>query len=345
MPIGPEPGTDLTQDMILHGGLLVLADQVTTFATNLNGSITWYYDSVTGGIPSYFTSLEPGGDMLLIGHESNVPAPRDWLREIDLAGDTVRLTNVDAINAQLAIRGQLPIFNFNHDVELLPNGDLAVLANTQRTINVAGTPTVYKADIVLVLDKNLQIVWDWDPFQWLDTNRLPTLGEGADDWLHANTIGWSPADGDLTVSLRSQDWVIKIDYSNGNGDGHVIWKLGVGGDFTINSSDPSPWFSHQHDVRYINDTTIVLYDNGNVRHATDSTANSRGQELVLNEATMQATLVVNADMGNYSGVVGSAAECSPMGASPSTPVVYSEIRLSSRTRSKCSPMAPRLTKC
>ena len=181
-----------------------------------------------------------------------------------------------------------------------------MLAITQRTINVAGTPTVYNGDMVLVLDRNLQMVWDWDPFLWLDTNRLGTAGEGPNNWLHANAIAWSPEDGDLLVSLRSQDWVIKIDYSNGNGDGHVIWKLGAGGDFTINSSDPSPWFTHQHDVRYINDTTIVLFDNGNVRHATDSTADSRGQELVLNEATMQATLVVNADMGTYSGAIGSA---------------------------------------
>src|SRR5262249_22248738 len=113
-------------------------------------------------------------------------------------------------------------------------------------------------------------------------------------------------DGDLLVSLRSQDWVIKIAYSNGTGDGHVVWRLGAGGDFTINSADPYPWFSHQHDARYINDSTIVLLDDGNTRHATTSSLDSRGQELVLDEKTMQATLVVNADLGNYSPALGSA---------------------------------------
>ena len=88
--------------------------------------------------------------------------------------------------------------------------------------------------------------------------------------------------------------------------GHVIWRLGAGGDFTINSSDPSPWFSHQHDARYINDNTLVLFDDGNVRRATDPTADSRGQELVLDEKAMTATLVVNADLGNYASAVGSA---------------------------------------
>ena len=232
VPMGPQPGTDLTQNMILHGGILGPTNGVTTYATDLNGNITWYYDSIANNFSSYFTSLEPGGDMLLIGGDANETGDAgEYLREIDLAGDTVRETNINAINAQLAILGQQPVFNFNHDVELLPNGDLAVLANTQRIINVAGTPTVYNGDMVLVLDKNLQIVWDWDPFLWLDTNRLPTLGEGPTNWLHANAIAWSPEDGDLLISLRSQDWVIKIDYDNGNGDGHIVWTLGLGGDF------------------------------------------------------------------------------------------------------------------
>src|SRR5207245_7378417 len=62
--------------------------------------------------------------------------------------------------------------------------------------------------------------------------------------------------------LRHQDWVIKIDYRNGAGDGHVIWRLGQGGDFTVNSTDPNPWFSHQHNAHYIDDHTLILFDNG-----------------------------------------------------------------------------------
>src|SRR5262249_50730629 len=98
----------------------------------------------------------------------------------------------------------------------------------------------------------------------------------------------------------------KIDYSNGTGDGHIVWRLGAGGDFTVKSSDPSPWFTHQHDVRYINDNTITVFDDGNTRHLTNPNAHSRGQEWVLNEQTMTATLVVNADLGNYSFALGSA---------------------------------------
>ena len=63
--------------------------------------------------------------------------------------------------------------------------------------------------------------------------------------------------------------MIKIDYANGTGDGHIVWTLGQGGNFTLvntaDPGDPSPWFTHQHDVRYINDTTLVLFDDGNTR--------------------------------------------------------------------------------
>ncbi len=192
----------------------------------------------------------------------------------------------------------------------MPNGDTAILATTQKTVNYKGTPTMYTGDMVVVLNQNFQVAWAWNGFDWLDTNRLPPDGAGPSDWMHANAISWSPEDGDLIVSLRNQDWVIKIDYDNGNGDGHVIWRLGAGGDFTITDatdpSDPYPWFSGQHDAQYINDTTIILFDDGNTRHDQTSSEDSRGQELVLDEQTMTATLVVNADLGNYSPFLGAA---------------------------------------
>ena len=236
------------------------------------------------------------------------PGRADTLREIDLAGDTVRETNIYAVNAELAALGHNPISDFNHDAQRLPNGDTAVISTIyeghrrQRHTHHLQRRYGHRLGQELPGDVGL------GRLRLADTNRLPTLGEGPGDWLHANSVAWSPADGDLLVSLRAQDWVIKIDYSNGTGDGHIVWTLGQGGNFTVNCSSrtQSPWFTHQHDVRYINDTTIVLFDDGNVRRATDPTADSRGQEWVLNEQTMTATLVVNADLGNYSAAVGAA---------------------------------------
>src|SRR5699024_6138158 len=110
----------------------------------------------------------------------------------------------------LAARGVPPIAKLHHDALRLPDGRTAVLANSSRTIDVGGTPTQYLGDLVLVLDRNFQLAWLWDSFATLDPSYLPTQGEGARDWTHSNSIGWSPADGNLVVSVRSLDWVIKV---------------------------------------------------------------------------------------------------------------------------------------
>lgn len=303
----PSPGTGLTDDLVFHVGVTGPAGTVGTVATDLLGNIVWYYDSVANAFPSYAPSLVPGGTVLLLGgNQRSDSGGLDTLREVDLAGDTLRETNIDAVSAQLAALGQPPITDFNHDAQRLPNGNTAVLASTLKTINLRGRPIQYTGDMVLVLDRNFQVAWAWNPFNWLNVRRRLPLGERPSNWTHANSIAWSPADGNLVMSLRSQDWVIKIDYANGTGDGHVIWRLGQGGDFRINSTALSPWFSHQHDVRYINDTTLVLFDNGNTRQRRNPGAQSRGQELILDENARVATLVVNANLGTYAPYTGGA---------------------------------------
>jgi hypothetical protein len=100
--------------------------------------------------------------------------------------------------------------------------------------------------------------------------------------------------------------VVKIDYRNGAGDGHVVWRLGAGGDFALPGAGADAWFSHQHNAHYVDDHTLILFDNGNARRATDPAANGRGQVWALDEAALTATPVLNADLGNYSFRPGSA---------------------------------------
>ena len=136
---------------------------------------------------------------------------------------------------------------------------------------------------------------------------LDALAQQANDWLHGNSVELTP-DGNLLYSIRHQDWVIKIAYANGLGNGDIIWRLGNEGDFQIDSTDPNPWFSHQHDAQYEagHSATITLFDDGDVRRAASSSAHSRGQVLQLDEQNHIATLVLNADLGDYSSALGSA---------------------------------------
>ncbi len=301
----PAAGTDLSQGVIFHSGVFV--NTVNTVATDLNGNVIWYYDSVANNFPSYAQNLEPGGTVMLLGGKATgVAAGYNMLRQVDLAGDTLRQTDVHAINAELAALHRPQIIDFDHEAKILPNGDTVVLASTQKTVDYKGKPTKFTGDLAIVLDQNFQVSWVWNAFNRLNTNRLGKVHPLPSNWLHANSVSWSPEDDDLVVSLRSQDWAIKIDYANGTGDGHIIWKLGPGGNFKAIANTPSPWFTHQHDVRYINDNTLLVFDDGNTRHEFNRNAQSRGQEWILNEQNMTATLVVNADMGNYSSFLGSA---------------------------------------
>src|SRR5207237_6366443 len=121
--------------------------------------------------PSFAPSLVPGGTVLSLG---GTPRPasggEDTLREVDQAGDTLRETNIYAVNAQLAALGQHSITDFNHDAQRLPNGDTAILATTPRTIKVKGKPILYRGDMVLVLDQDFHVAWAWDPFNWLNVH-------------------------------------------------------------------------------------------------------------------------------------------------------------------------------
>jgi arylsulfate sulfotransferase len=151
----------------------------------------------------------------------------------------------------------------------------------------------------------------------------PGIAPLANDWLHANSLYYWPTDnfggasGDLIWSCRHQDWILKIDYNNGSGTGDILWRMGLDGDFTFDNTynDPWPWFSYQHDVGIENNGTGVMsiLDNGNVRVAAlgspgcePSDCDSRGMALNFNEATMQVTPVLSADLGYYSTANGSA---------------------------------------
>jgi arylsulfate sulfotransferase len=320
--------SSLNQDILLHSFLL---DQPRAVATDFYGNVTWY-------CPFLGVLQRPvaGGTMLMTGSGGSGGVTGDLLngqllKEIDLAGNVVRQTSAARVSEQLLAMGQpQAIDSFNHEALRLPNGYTAVIASVER-IYPAGTqgstqPVDILGNMIIVLDQNWQVTWFWNGFDHLNVSRAAILGETclandiscppitlsglANDWLHANSIDYIPSDGNLVVSLRNQDWIIKIDYSNGTGTGNVLWRLGQQGDFTMNSSDPYPWFTHQHDASYENGTTTTMsvYDNGNTRVAQNPSLveNSRGQVLTINEANRSVSLTVNVDLGVYSQAFGAA---------------------------------------
>jgi len=320
------PPDSLSIHTVVNGPPPVIAEafllEATLFsnpvATDIEGNVVWYYPSTI----SFLT--RPSGDGRFFGI-MQVPAAdqsQQVIREFDLTGMTVRETNAARINEQLAAMGRRPIGGFHHEARVLPGGRIVTLASVEQILNgVQGPdPVNIVGDMILVLDSNLQVLWAWDAFDHLDVTRKATLDDHCspgscpplyldrigNDWLHGNSVQLTP-DGNFLYSARSQDWVIKIEYQNGNGGGNVIWRLGKDGDFQFISADPYPWFSHQHDPQVLADNvSLLLFDNGNVRNADNPAANSRGQLIYLDETNRTATLILNADLGFYSFALGSA---------------------------------------
>jgi arylsulfate sulfotransferase len=271
---------------------------------------------------TFLTRPDSGGRFFGINN-TGTDASGSVLRVFDLAGNTVQETNAATVNTQLASLGKRQIGVFHHEARRLSNGNLVTLGTVEQILtDVQGPgPVDVVGDMIIVLDRNLRVLWTWDVFDHLDVTRQAVLGEtcsnsnacmshflasDGNDWTHANAVQQTP-EGNLIISLRHQDWVVKVDYENGAGDGHIFWRLGNAGDFIIQSNDPNAWFSHQHDPNFLGDNvTLELFDNGNTRRAVDANANSRGQVLVVNEDNRTVALSLNQDLGVYSGALGSA---------------------------------------
>ena len=238
--------------------------------------------------------------------------------------------------------GSSCLTSFSHDMIVLPNGGYALIGSMEKIFppGTQGDTTGLNVDIlgdsIIVLDQNMNPLWYFDSFQHdgggtqLDINRRATLGETcavnqggcpilflagtsgvtplAHDWMHSNSIQYRSSDGDLILSSRHQDWVMKIDYNNGTGTGNLLWRMGVNGDFTFNniSNTLYPWFSHQHDAGFESNGVFDVFDNGNTRIALEGTGNSRGMALNVDESALTVTPVLSQDLGYFGLALGSA---------------------------------------
>jgi len=309
------PSNNLASNPILLGAPL----GANPVASDLSGNVLWYGPE---GM-TFLTRAESGGEFWGIVETPGADPSRQVVRKFDLAGMTLLESNAARVNEQLRALGKRTITAFHHEARTIAGGRIAVLAGVEQILtNVQGAgPVDVLGDMIVVLDGDLRVVWTWDAFDNLDVSRPATLGEvcpgagcppyylaaAANDWTHGNAIQ-ETADGNLLYSTRNQDWLIKLSYDGGNGDGHIIWRLGNHGDFGILSTDPYPWFTHQHDGNFetADPTRLMVFDDGNTRVAVMQGGNSRGQVLQIDEVNRLATPILNADLGVYSLAVGSA---------------------------------------
>jgi arylsulfate sulfotransferase len=146
---------------------------------------------------------------------------------VDLTGTLIWQMTASDLNTALAAATcagcNITVVGTHHDFVLLPNGHLIVIATQE---DISGTTVT--GDVIVDLDQNHTPVWLWNEFDHLDVNRQPM---GFPDWTHTNAVLYSPDDGNLTVSIQHQNWLVKVDYANGTGAGDILRETGLSGRF------------------------------------------------------------------------------------------------------------------
>lgn len=258
------------------------SSQVQAAAVDLQGNLIWYYNYPDPQtlIPEPIKLLSNGHMLVVLSISSSAPIygtlPSDngtlnVIQEVDLAGNVIRQLTVDELNSSLSSAGfNLVAQTIHHDILPLPNGHTIAIVNTIKSIaNLTGYTTAVNVlgDVLVDLDPNWNPVWTWSTFDHLDVNHHPL---SFPDWTHSNAVLYSPSDGDLILSMRDQDWIIKIDYDNGQGAGDIVWTLGQGGDITLTNGTDIDWFYAQHYPLIISPNSsgtfeLAVWDNGNGR--------------------------------------------------------------------------------
>jgi arylsulfate sulfotransferase len=286
--------------------------------TDLGGNVLWTYNPGLPGVEANPVQLMPNGHFL-INFSGQPDGINSVIQEIDLGGNVIWQMTAAHLNQALAAATcnecNITVVGTHHDFAILPNGHLVVIAATLQVVS----GTTVTGDVLIDLDQNHKPVWAWNEFNHLDINRRPYLYP---DWTHTNAVIYSADDGNLIISIRHQNWLVKVDYANGKGAGDIIWRLGYQGDFALQGgTDPTDWFYAQHGPAFVTTNTtgkfsLVLFDNGDDRvFPTGVTCGTAGQPpclystvpiLDLDESAKTATLAFHPTTPSYSFFGGNA---------------------------------------
>ena len=320
----PQSGVELL-DLVQFGAT---TNRFYMVATDLAGNVIWTHDPGVSAVTVNPIKLLPNGHFLLNfdAASGGATGANSVMQEVDLAGNLIWQMTAAQLNQALAAASctgcNISVLGTHHDFAILPNGHLILIASTQKQDASGLTVT---GDVIIDLDQNHNPVWLWNEFDHLDPTRQPYAYP---DWTHTNAVIYSPDDRNLIISIRNQNWLVKIDYNNGAGTGEILWRLGYQGDFTLMDTgggadtDPADWFYAQHAPSFATPNTsgkfsLVLFDNGDDRGVSVVAGGSCGATgqpscystvpiLQLDETTKTATLAFNPTTPDYSFFGGNA---------------------------------------
>ncbi len=151
-----------------------------------------------------------------------------------------------------------PVVGYPSDYQLSGTVDVDIAEGVVHRFGADGSSlgTIYLGDVLPMT----RIAFD---------SLEPTSVEDRPDWTHENAVSIHP-DGDLLISMRHQDAILKIDP-----DTQVIdWILGNHDNwpashqpYLLEPVGELEWPYHQHAVSVRDDGSIMMFDNGNFRES------------------------------------------------------------------------------
>jgi len=130
-------------------------------------------------------------------------------------------------------------------------------------------------DTIIEFDKQGNILWEWNAFDYLDTDmigyeafnpywvtrRFPDTW----DWTHGNGVAYDPRDDSVIASFKLLDAVIKVDRESGEikwifGDHHG-WKGELKEKLLTPIGEDFRWPWHQHNPRWTHAGTLLVFNN------------------------------------------------------------------------------------
>lgn len=221
-------------------------------------------------------------------------------RMIDDEGNTVR---------EYTVQGDYP--TQSHEFLYLDNGHVMLLSQPLVTVDLTefggSSEALVSEAVIQEQDDDGNVVWEWRSWEHVEYNdtrnhdELTREAPEAVSYMHVNAFTID-TDGNIILSARRFDELIKIDYETGE----ILWRMG--GEGSRNNEfnfidDPFAGFTGQHHVQVLENGNILLFDNGNA----DEDHPARAVEYEIDEENRTATLVWSFEdvRGRSTGAMGS----------------------------------------
>ena len=169
---------------------------------------------------------------------------------------------------------------FHHDVVLLDDGNF--LAISKEPLNIPTYhlsyidrqdvgPQIVSSDIFVKFTPQGEVLETYHLSDILDTQRIgydclePTHSDGLADWTHTNALQVDPSDGNIVISVRNQDVLVKFDATTHE----LIWMMGTEENWNADWRDDLlqpqgdvEWSYHQHGHDLGSGNRVLVFDNG-----------------------------------------------------------------------------------